>query len=55
MIQSRGQENEDFVMVVDLIDSDLKRWKEDLLLNIFSPLEFNLIKAIPISLGGSED
>ncbi|XP_041009289.1 uncharacterized mitochondrial protein AtMg00310-like [Juglans microcarpa x Juglans regia] len=41
--------------VSDLIDPQQKKWKESLLLELFSHQEIEAIKAIPISLGGRDD
>lgn len=45
----------EYEFVADLIDTDTKKWKEDALTNLFSPSEAEVIKSIPISLGGRED
>ncbi|XP_042939551.1 uncharacterized protein LOC122274591 [Carya illinoinensis] len=42
-------------VVSDLIDPNLKTWREDLLQELFSNQEIEAIKTIPISLGGRED
>lgn len=41
--------------VAGLIDYDLMGWKVDMLNNLFSPQDVDLIKSIPISIGERED
>lgn len=41
--------------VAGLIDYDLMGWKVDMLNNLFSPQDADLIKSIPISIGERED
>lgn len=55
MLQRRVQDNENYTKAADLIEPDLKRWREDLLQNIFSPSEVAQIKSIPISLVSRDD
>lgn len=41
--------------VAELIDTDLKWWKESLLGTLFTSEEVDLIKSIPINIGGKDD
>ncbi|XP_042964588.1 uncharacterized protein LOC122298800 [Carya illinoinensis] len=42
-------------LVADLIDPDMKQWKEPILHSLLSTNEVDVIKSIPISIGGRDD
>ena len=52
--QTRGEEK-NLKWVSELIDPELKQWKECSLRSHFNQEESKKIKAIPINLGGRED
>ncbi|XP_042942881.1 uncharacterized mitochondrial protein AtMg00310-like [Carya illinoinensis] len=53
-VDTRGEEK-NLKWVSELIDPELKQWKESILRSHFNLEEIEKIKAIPISLGGRED
>ncbi|KAG6696929.1 hypothetical protein I3842_09G174000 [Carya illinoinensis] len=54
-IQSTRGEHATQMMVSELIDEDLRSWNEPLLARLFSAQEVDIIKSIPLSMGGRED